>query len=191
MKILCYGDSNTYGYNPQDFFGGTYRRMNRWPEILNDTYGYETVNKGLNGRELPYSDWQYDYLGKDIRAFRSDVLLVMLSTNDVLNNVPMDMIRTRAQNLCLWLKQNCKDTVPVIVIPVPCTAYGESSLSRCREAGELLRHAAEEKEIRVIDTENWEIPLAYDGIHYTAEGHVIFAEKMNDALNHLFHDEFF
>ena len=29
MKVICFGDSNTYGYDPRSYFGGRYPRDSR------------------------------------------------------------------------------------------------------------------------------------------------------------------
>lgn len=34
MKILCIGDSNTYGYDPRSFFGDRYPEDVRWTDNL-------------------------------------------------------------------------------------------------------------------------------------------------------------
>ena len=34
MKILCYGDSNTYGYDPCSFIGSRYPAEHRWVDRL-------------------------------------------------------------------------------------------------------------------------------------------------------------
>ena len=31
-RVLCFGDSNTYGYDPRSFFGGRY--PGRWTDLL-------------------------------------------------------------------------------------------------------------------------------------------------------------
>jgi len=48
--ILCYGDSNTYGYNPAD--GSRFDHHTRWPGVLRDRLGAEfwVVEEGCNGR---------------------------------------------------------------------------------------------------------------------------------------------
>ncbi len=33
MNIICFGDSNTYGYDPRGYFGGRYEADNRWVDI--------------------------------------------------------------------------------------------------------------------------------------------------------------
>ena len=34
MEVICFGDSNTYGYDPQGYFGGRYDADSRWMSIL-------------------------------------------------------------------------------------------------------------------------------------------------------------
>lgn len=34
MKIVCFGDSNTYGYDPRSWLGGRYDVDSRWVDIL-------------------------------------------------------------------------------------------------------------------------------------------------------------
>ena len=44
MKVVCYGDSNTWGYDPRGYFGGQYDHP--WPEILAVKTGWNVVNEG-------------------------------------------------------------------------------------------------------------------------------------------------
>lgn len=76
MKILCYGDSNTYGYDPRSFIGDRYPADARWVELLAKETGWEIINRGLNGWEIPEQDIP---LPNDL-----DLLIVMLGTNDLL-----------------------------------------------------------------------------------------------------------
>ena len=39
MKIICYGDSNTYGYNGDTVFGDRFPETERWPELLGQMLG--------------------------------------------------------------------------------------------------------------------------------------------------------
>lgn len=52
MRILCFGDSNTYGCDPRSLLGERYPPNARWPELLRSS-GWEAVNCGQNGREVP------------------------------------------------------------------------------------------------------------------------------------------
>ena len=53
MKILCFGDSNTYGYDPRSYIGSKYEEDSRWVDLLRKITGHETVNRGMNGRCIP------------------------------------------------------------------------------------------------------------------------------------------
>ena len=44
MKILCFGDSNTYGFDPRGYLGGRYPVTVRWTGRLQET-GYDVVTE--------------------------------------------------------------------------------------------------------------------------------------------------
>lgn len=53
MNVICFGDSNTYGYDPNGYFGGRYDGDSRWVDILASETGWTVSNMGENGREIP------------------------------------------------------------------------------------------------------------------------------------------
>ena len=77
MRLVCFGDSNTYGYDPQSFFGGRY--PDRWTDLIAERTGLEVVNLGQNGREIPPGAGSLAGLLR-----RNDLLVVMLGSNDLL-----------------------------------------------------------------------------------------------------------
>ena len=54
--ILCYGDSNTWGYSPDG--SGRYPKHIRWTGVLQNELGenYEVISEGLNGRSTVWDD---------------------------------------------------------------------------------------------------------------------------------------
>ena len=54
--ILCYGDSNTYGYNPVN--GLRYPKDVRWTGVLQKLLGeqYAVIEEGCNGRTTVFED---------------------------------------------------------------------------------------------------------------------------------------
>lgn len=56
ISVLCYGDSNTYGYDPDTY--GRYPYDKRWTTLLGEMLGsrYEVISEGLNGRTTAYDD---------------------------------------------------------------------------------------------------------------------------------------
>ena len=50
MNVICFGDSNTYGYDPRSYLGGRYDPDSRWVDIL--AIGDRVVNL-QHGSERP------------------------------------------------------------------------------------------------------------------------------------------
>ena len=46
MNVICFGDSNTYGYDPRGYFGGRYDAGSRWVDILAEETGWTVCNMG-------------------------------------------------------------------------------------------------------------------------------------------------
>ena len=81
MRILCFGDSNTYGYDPRGYFGDRYGTEDRWVDLLAKQTGHECINAGANGREIPRNPYALRLLTEQQEM---DIFLVMLGTNDLL-----------------------------------------------------------------------------------------------------------
>ena len=76
MQILCFGDSNTYGYDPRDYLDDRYGAEDRWVDLLAKQTGDEIINAGTNGREIPRSSYVIQLLDEHAPV---DIFLVMLS----------------------------------------------------------------------------------------------------------------
>ena len=88
--ILCYGDSNTWGFQPG--FGGRYPRPRRWTGVAEGLLGadYTFLENGLNGRttdfddpDLPYRNGCKGFAYAMVSQKPIDLLLLMLGTNDL------------------------------------------------------------------------------------------------------------
>ena len=55
-NILCFGDSNTHGYNSKT--GGRFTRQERWTSLLQKQLGdaYYVIEEGLSGRTTSFED---------------------------------------------------------------------------------------------------------------------------------------
>ncbi|MFC1997833.1 SGNH/GDSL hydrolase family protein [Chloroflexota bacterium] len=88
--ILCYGDSNTWGWDPVRF--DRYDSDTRWPGVLQQELGegYHVVEEGLPGRTTVWPDpveghmSGKDYLTPCLNSHRPlDLVILMLGTNDL------------------------------------------------------------------------------------------------------------
>ena len=89
--IVCFGDSNTWGYIPGSN-GERFPRELRWPERLQAALGdgYEVISEGLSGRtatvERPDSEGRngLPYLLPCLHSHAPvDLVVIFLGTNDV------------------------------------------------------------------------------------------------------------
>ncbi len=83
QRILCFGDSNTYGYDPRSYLGGRYPASVRWTALL-EAEGWEVVDEGENGRCIPRTDTEARILGQTACRRLVEVVTVMLGSNDLL-----------------------------------------------------------------------------------------------------------
>ena len=76
MNVICFGNSNTYGYDPRSYLGSRYDSHSRWVDILVEETGWSVCNMGQNGREIPTVAPSF--------PADTDLLIFMLGTNDLL-----------------------------------------------------------------------------------------------------------
>lgn len=90
IRILCYGDSNTWGHIPGS--GQRYPADKRWTGILQNQLGdgYEIIEEGLGGRTTNIDDPTAEgkngatYLKSCLRShYPIDLVVIMLGTNDL------------------------------------------------------------------------------------------------------------
>lgn len=178
-RILCIGDSNTYGYDPCSYFGSRYPAASRWPDRLDE---WEVVNCGRNGMTVPTFPAPYVDL---IQSNSPDLVIVMLGTNDLLEEIETEKTAERME---AFLNAIGKTRIPVLLIAPPPVKPGawvmsERQVSESRELGELYRKLAAERGIAFADAGEWGIELSFDGVHFTPEGHIAFASKLIEVLS--------
>ena len=55
-------------------------------------------------------------------------------------------------------------------------------IEESRRLGPLYEKLAEELKIRFADTGRWGIEVLYDGVHFSPEGHQVFAKQLDKLL---------
>lgn len=176
MKIICFGDSNTYGYDPRGYFGGRYDVDSRWVDILAAETGWSVFNMGQNGREIPSAAPAF--------PADTDLLIIMLGTNDLLQGCSSEQAAERLEQ---FLSDIPLDRSKILVIAPPQVTLGAwvpsaKLIDDSRTFARLCQILAERIGIRFADAGKWDIPLAYDGVHFTEQGHKAFAAGLLEAL---------
>lgn len=188
QRILCFGDSNTYGYDPRDVFGGRYPANARWPELLAAAAGWQVLNAGENGREIPHTPFAFDQLDRLLRRSQPlDGLVLLLGTNDLLRRYPPDADAAAARMEALLARLRADwPGLPVLLIAPPPLELPKPELERAslRLAGAYAA-LAQGTGTAFADAGQWALPLAFDGVHLTEEAHRIFARQAEQALRPL------
>ena len=182
-RIVCYGDSNTYGYDGSDPFGGRLPAGERWPDILAGLLGCECVNCGLNGRTVPHvpRTTQAD-LALLRRQAPCALAIVMLGTNDLLMDVEPEETAERMRCFLTALREALPETPVLLCAPPPVSEYGEGFAAAFEDLAGLYEDLADELGVAFADTGRWGIETAGDGVHFSPRGHRVFAVKMGQTV---------
>ena len=176
MNVICFGDSNTYGYDPRGYFGGRYDAGSRWVDILAEETGWTVCNMGQNGREIPAAA---PTLPAD-----TDLLIVMLGINNLLQGQSPEQAAERLERFLAAIPLDQNKILLIAPPPVSLGAWVPSPqlIDESRAFARLCQALAEQLGILFADAGRWDIPLAYDGVHFTEQGHRAFAIKLLEEL---------
>lgn len=191
MKIICYGDSNTYGYDPRPAFGGRYPADSRWVDILEEETGWEFMNVGQNGREIPRREFQMNAVNDLVTKHAPDLLTVMLGSNDLLMGASAERAATRLET---FLTQLPFPMERVLVITPPPAKPGtwvtdERLLVTSAQLADSYRRLADRLGAHFADAAEWGISLSSDGVHFTPEGHRAFAAGLYEKMTRVLTEE--
>ena len=67
----------------------------------------------------------------------------------------------------------------------PYRKFAEKLIALRTQAGMSRADLAEKLGICFADAEGWDLPVSYDGVHLSEEGHRLFAERLKQELDSL------
>ena len=181
MKILCFGDSNTFGYDPRSILNSRYGKEDRWVDLVQAQTGWELINAGQNGREIPRRSFEITSVQQLILQHQPDLILVMLGTNDLLQGADPERITERMENFLRQLP------VDVFLLAPPPLKRGtwiteDALLTDAAVHSDKFRELAQRLDIPFADPFHWGIDLLFDGVHFSETGHHTFARQLIAAL---------
>ncbi len=184
-RILCLGDSNTYGYDPRSYIGSRYPEDIRWTGRLKRE-GREVINRGQNGQCI-YRTTSLQGLKRQITGRAApDRILLMLGTNDVLLGTEPEDCGERMETVLCFLRGEAKRTHILLIAPPPLQP-GEwietaDQIANSQRLSEVYAELAKKKEIDFADAGNWGVELCFDGVHFSPAGHAAFALGLEKYL---------
>ena len=209
--ILCYGDSNTYGFDgrkmPETGECFRYDENTRWPCLLQKILGegYCVIAEGLNGRTTVFEDpVEYGRIGLSTLEpiFRShqpiDLTVIMLGTNDLKDvfSASADIIASGMERIVVRTKQLISESFnpqgKVLVIAPANVArsadgqfrydFSEASVAKGAALAGRYKALAERLGCEFADAGSWVTVDLSDGTHLSPESHRVFAEKMAEKV---------
>jgi lysophospholipase L1-like esterase len=204
--ILCYGDSNTWGWNPVT--QTRYSRHERWPGVLRQELGegYLVIEEGLNGRTTVWDDPIEGYKnGKEylIPCLEThkpiDLVIIMLGTNDLKARfgVPACDVAAGAGvlvDIVAKSETGPRDGAPPVLLVAPPPIAKLSEFADMFEGGAakseaLSRHfrlIAEERGCALLDASEVISSSAVDGIHLDLGEHRKLGEAVAARVRQMF-----
>jgi lysophospholipase L1-like esterase len=182
-KLVLYGDSNTYGYDAADLFGGRFSPDVRWAGIVAAKLAdkYEVIEAGMNGRMIPDKGRLLvrEMIGK---LSAGDTLVIMLGTNDILLTTRPDHMKATAKmrTLLSGFKEKRPPFRIIVIGPVPSDVDGYHD--ECIAMNKGFEKICGELGFDFVDAAGWGIELAVDGAHFTEGGHRVFAARFLEYL---------
>jgi lysophospholipase L1-like esterase len=183
--ILCYGDSNTWGYNPAS--GERYGPDERWAGVMRAALGsgYTVIEEGLNGRTTVWDDpYEEGLNGKTylrpclLTHHPLDLVIIMLGTNDLKHRYGLSAYDIAGGAGALVEIAQASGAGPedgspevLLVAPAPVARLSGFALDfsgaeeKSRELGEQYRRFAEELGCAFLDAGQVVVSSDRDGIH--------------------------
>lgn len=203
-KILCYGDSNTYGFNPKTI--ERYNKNERWSGILSDLLqDFEIIEEGMNNRLGFFESSEglkqsgREYLptvlsnNKDI-----DIFILAVGTNDAqfFYNLDTVVVQNGLEHLINTIYNTNSDTKIIIVPPVKIeknilngffkNQFDEKSIDKIKKVFPIYKHVADKKNCLYFDFNEYVSPSEIDGLHYSKESHKIIAQNLAKFIKKYF-----
>lgn len=202
-KIICFGDSNTYGHLPED---GS-RMKEPWPKVLASLMPEcEITEEGLCGRTTAY-DTDDTPLYNGMYRFRqlldeganADVLIIMLGTNDTLSSVDKttnETVESLREYIHMWRNKNGADKKILLMSPIHITpdfmhheyfrtVYPDHAIERSMAFSDAYEKLAKEEHTDFLNAALYCKASKKDGIHMEPEDHKILAAVVCSKLNEM------
>ena len=206
QRILCFGDSNTWGYDPAT---GS-RFPGRWPRVLAELLGdgYEIVEEGQNGRTIALEDpWEWgtkrglDYCLPMIESHKPlDIIIIMLGSNDLKRKFGLPApdiagsLMTMIEKMSAHLKfyNQTPDTKILIIAPPPlgdrvnetdfAPFFNEYSVEQSKLLAKWYEFVAQRCGCEFLDAAKYVRASDIDCLHMTEEGHRSLAKAVCDKI---------
>lgn len=189
MKIVCIGDSMTYGYRV--------RRSQVWTRLIEDKYDVKVLNKGING----------DSTGGMLSRFYRDVVenkpsnvFIMGGANDLIMEVSLNVIKSNIATMVHQARGNLiKPIIGIQPLTEPDMAKEQWSNiadfnrvnNQLLELREWIMEFSNIFDVRIVDfcgelnkriNQDNKYEIYLDGLHFTPRGNEMMLDIISPLL---------
>lgn len=204
MNILCFGDSNTWGYRPDR--KGRFDENTRWTGLLQQKLGpeYHIIEEGLCGRTTIFQDELrenrrgLDMVGATVEIHNPiDLMIIMLGTNDCKTRygASASVIAKGLDQVKVIRKArlNASQHFDLLIISPIHLGHGvgepdfdpefdEKSEAVSRNLADEYRKAALQNHAAFLNAANFASPSITDREHMDEKGHAALADAVYDKI---------
>lgn len=202
LRILCFGDSNTYGYKPDG--SGRFNDEIRWTGLLQKRLGenYQIIEEGLCGRTTVFQDVLregrrgIDIIGTLIESHNPiDLLVVMLGTNDCKTryNASAAVIAAGLEKVLEKAVKAAKNELKILVVsPIELgkgvgeegydIEFDKNSEETSKELAKEYKKVAEKYNYAFLSAAQYARPSTIDREHLDEEGHAQLATVIEKKI---------
>lgn len=202
MNILCFGDSNTWGYKPDKT--GRFNENIRWTGLLQKKLGpeYHIIEEGLCGRTTVFQDELregrrgLDLIGVTVEMHNPiDLVIIMLGTNDCKTRyrASASVIANGLNQVIRKARQNASQHFDLLVIsPIHLgTGVGDPDFDPefdpasevvSRNLANEYRKVALQNHAAFLNAADFAEPSITDREHMDEKGHAALADAIYDKI---------
>lgn len=200
-KVLCFGDSNTYGFIPQS--GLRYDKNTRWTGVLQALCGsdFSIIEAGCNNRtafvDTPAGAEQtgYKILPEYFTKDYFDIVVLAIGINDLqlFFRPTLEEFEQGIEKLIKITKDLSPNAKIILVCPPKLDLAGiksgvfsfqfdEISVEKSYHLPQIYKKLAEKHACKLVDLNEIAKVSPLDGLHFSAESHKTIAENLYKNL---------
>lgn len=203
-RIVCFGDSNTWGYDAET--DGRFSEGVRWTSRLAEKLPqYRIVEEGLSGRTSVCDDPLFEglngltYITPCLMSQSPiELVIIMLGTNDTKErfhltayNITQGIVRLAQKANALNVFENQQPNVLVIAPPPIGAAYRQTSIGdamgdgcdrKSEQLADHLRQLLADTPISFLDSQQYVSMNEIDYMHLNEEGHELLAQLVFNKI---------
>ena len=198
--ILCFGDSNTWGYIPGSD-KKRYPKGVRWTSVLQNLLGasYEVISEGLSGRVIksskasPHKNGMSYILPCLLSHDPVDTVILMLGTNDVKHKYelsPEDIAKNLEEKISIIKNSEIenRDEVKIIIVCPPPIVEAQNEWHHLFNMDAMVHLQKHYRDVAVkygcayINAGEYISSSPLDGVHFDEKAHLKLAEVLKEII---------